>query len=225
MTANVINTLKKVQDLELFYDDLYFIGGTALSYYINHRISEDIDLASSSALKHKTIISSMLEINAQRVKDENEFSLRLAGLFPDEHILKFNLDGVKIEFFKASRTLQLEILEESKYTPFEDSNLKILDLKSIAKLKIVALFSREKSRDLFDFGAILDNDVLSIDEVLEIAKKLTIIDSKESLIKYISSKKEALHDERVYLDEKTQANLSFRDIQSQVLNSISRLER
>lgn len=44
MTANVIKTLKKIQDLDLFKDDLYFIGGTALSYYINHRISEDINV-------------------------------------------------------------------------------------------------------------------------------------------------------------------------------------
>ncbi|MEA3523821.1 MAG: nucleotidyl transferase AbiEii/AbiGii toxin family protein [Campylobacterota bacterium] len=156
MTVNVIKTLKKIQGLDLFNYDLYFIGGTALSYYINHRISEDIDIVSANSLKHKTIMSSMLSINAKKVNDENEFALRLAGLFPDEHILKFNLDGVKVEFFKASRALQLEILNESSFTQFENSNIKILDLKSIAKLKIVALFSREKSRDLFDFGAILD---------------------------------------------------------------------
>ncbi len=224
MTANVIKTLKKIQDLDLFNDDLYFIGGTALSYYINHRISEDIDVVSAKTLKHKAIMSSMLSINANKVKDENVFALRLAGLFPDEHILKFNLDGVKVEFFKASRTLQLEILELSSYTQFENSNIKILDLKSIAKLKIVALFSREKSRDLFDFGAILDNDVLTIDEILELAKKLTKIETKESLIKYINIKVQPLNDETVYLDEKEQSNLSFSEIQTKVLQSINNLE-
>ncbi len=224
MTANVIKTLKKIQDLDLFNDDLYFIGGTALSYYINHRISEDIDIISAAPLNHRAIKSSMLSINASKVKDENVFALRLAGLFPDEHILKFNLDGVKVEFFKASRTLQLEILELSSYTQFENSNIKILDLKSIAKLKIVALFSREKSRDLFDFGAILDNDVLTIDEILELAKKLTKIETKESLIKYINIKVQPLNDETVYLDEKEQSNLSFSEIQTKVLQSINNLE-
>ncbi len=224
MTANVIKTLKKIQDLALFNDDLYFIGGTALSYYINHRISEDIDVVSAKTLKHKAIMSSMLSINANKVKDENVFALRLAGLFPDEHILKFNLDGVKVEFFKASRTLQLEILKQSSFTQFENSNIKILDLKSIAKLKIVALFSREKSRDLFDFGAILDNDVLSIDEILKIAKKLTKIETKESLVSYINAKVQPLNDETVYLDEKEQSHLSFTEIKTRVLQSISRLE-
>jgi predicted nucleotidyltransferase component of viral defense system len=224
MTANVIKTLKKIQDLNLFSDDLYFISGTALSYYINHRISEDIDVVSSTPLNHKVITSSMLSINASRVKDENIFALRLAGLFPDEHILKFNLDGVKVEFFKASRILQLEILEQSSFTQFENSNIKLLDLKSIAKLKIVALFSREKSRDLFDFGAILDNDILTMDEILVLAKKLTKAETKESLIKYINTKVQSLNDETVYLDEKEQSHLSFDEIQRRVLQSINRLE-
>lgn len=224
MTVNVIKTLKKIQGLDLFNYDLYFIGGTALSYYINHRISEDIDIVSANSLKHKTIMSSMLSINAKKVKDENEFALRLAGLFPDEHILKFNLDGVKVEFFKASRALQLEILNESSFTQFENSNIKILDLKSIAKLKIVALFSREKSRDLFDFGAILDSDILTIDEILELVKKLTKIETKESLIKYINTKTQPLNDETVYLNEEEQSYLSFSEIQTKVLESINRLK-
>ncbi|MCW8895021.1 nucleotidyl transferase AbiEii/AbiGii toxin family protein [Sulfurimonas sp.] len=224
MTANVIKTLKKIKNLDLFNDDLYFIGGTALSYYINHRISEDIDVVSTNILNHKAIISSMLSINANKVKDENVFALRLAGLFPDEHMLKFNLDGVKVEFFKASRTLQLEILEQSSFTQFENSNIKILDLKSIAKLKIVALFSRDKSRDLFDFGAILDNNVLSIDEILEIAKKLTQLETKESLVEFIDTKVQPLNDETVYLDEKEQSHLSFNEIKTRVLQLINRLE-
>jgi predicted nucleotidyltransferase component of viral defense system len=224
MTANVIKTLKKIQDLDLFNDDLYFIGGTALSYYINHRISEDIDVVSINILNHKVIISLMLSVNANKIKDENVFALRLAGLFPDEHMLKFNLDGVKVEFFKASRTLQLEILKQSSFTQFENSNIKILDVTSIAKLKIVALFSRDKSRDLFDFGAILDNNVLSINEILDIAKKLTKIESKESLIKYIKDKVKPLNDETVYIDEKEQFHLSFDKIQTQVIKSINKLE-
>jgi len=220
MTANVIKTLKKIQGLDLFNEDLYFIGGTALSYYINHRISEDIDIVSACSLKHKEMISLMLSIHANKIKDENVFALRLAGLFPDEHILKFNLDGVKIEFFKASRTIQLEILQQSSFTQYENSNIKILDLKSISKLKIVALFSREKSRDLFDFGAILDNNILSIDEILDISIKLSKVDSEVSLVEYISNKEEPLNDETVYLDEKEQSNLSFIEIKTKVIESM-----
>lgn len=154
MTSSVISALNKIKELEVFKDELYFTGGTALSYFINHRISEDIDIVSPKILDYRKIIPIITSIGAKKVDDENIMSLRLAGLFPDEYILKFVLDDVKIEFFFANRPIQKDILKELTYTNFENSNLKILDLKSIIKLKLVALFQRDKSRDLFDFGSI-----------------------------------------------------------------------
>ena len=73
----------------------------------------------------------------------------MAGLFPDEYMIKFILDNVKLEFFQANRTIQKEILTQATFNNFENSKLKILDLKSIAKLKLLALIMRDKSRDLF----------------------------------------------------------------------------
>lgn len=131
MTSNVISALNKIKNLEVFKDELYFIGGTALSYFINHRISEDIDIVSPKTLNYKRIIPLMSAIGAKKVDDENIMSLRLAGLFPDEYILKFILDDVKIEFFFANRPIQKKILQELTFSNYENSNLKILDLKLI----------------------------------------------------------------------------------------------
>lgn len=221
MTSNVISTLNKIKDLEVFNDELYFIGGTALSYFINHRVSEDIDIVSPKTLNYKKIIPIMASIGAKKVDDENIMSLRLAGLFPDEYILKFILDNVKIEFFFANRPIQKEILKELTFTNYENSNLKILDLKLIVSLKLVALFQRDKSRDLFDFGSILDNDVMTISEILYIAKESKNINSKEDLLNFISNKKEAKNDEAVYLDETNRLDLSFKDIKQQVLSKLN----
>ena len=221
MTSNVISTLNKIKNLEVFKDELYFIGGTALSYFINHRISEDIDIVSPKTLNYKRIIPLMSTIGAKKVDDENIMSLRLAGLFPDEYILKFILDDVKIEFFFANRPIQKQILKELTFTNYENSNLKILDLKLIVKLKLVALFQRDKSRDLFDFGSILDNDIMTINEILYIAKESKNINSKEDLINFISNKKEAKNDEAVYLDETKRLDLSFEDIKRQVLTKLN----
>ncbi|BAF69860.1 nucleotidyl transferase AbiEii/AbiGii toxin family protein [Nitratiruptor sp. SB155-2] len=60
-------------------NDLYFIGGTALSYYLNHRISEDIDFISSVPLNHRLIKKEMLSLNAKFIEDENASRLRIAG--------------------------------------------------------------------------------------------------------------------------------------------------
>ena len=162
----------------------------------------------------------MSTIGAKKVDDENIMSLRLAGLFPDEYILKFILDDVKIEFFFANRPIQKQILKELTFTNYENSNLKILDLKLIVSLKLVALLQRDKARDLFDFGSILNNDIMSINEILYIAKESKNINSKEDLINFISNKKEAKNDEAVYLDESNRLDLSFEDIKQQVLNKI-----
>ena len=220
MTSNVISTLNKIKDLEVFKDELYFIGGTALSYFINHRISEDIDIVSPKTLNYKRIIPLMSTIGAKKVDDENIMSLRLAGLFPDEYILKFILDDVKIEFFFANRPIQKQILKKLTFTNYENSNLKILDLKLIVSLKLVALLQRDKARDLFDFGSILDNDIMTINEILYIAKESKNINSKENLINFISNKKEAKNDEAVYLDESNRLDLSFEDIKQQVLTKL-----
>lgn len=65
MTANVKNALDKICNNEIFNDELYFTGGTALAYYLEHRISEDIDIVSSKALPHRKIIPSMTKLKAK----------------------------------------------------------------------------------------------------------------------------------------------------------------
>ncbi len=217
MTTNVIAALERIKESPLFDDELFFVGGTALSYYINHRISEDIDIVSAKALNHKIIIPMMSLLGAIKLQDENITALRMAGLFPDEYILKFIIDNVKLEFFQANRPIQKEILQTASFVKYKDSKIKILDLKSIAKLKLVALLQREKSRDLFDFIAILDNHILTLNEILDITKKTSDINSSEELYNFIKSKKEPLNDETVYLSEKDSINLHFDEIKDECL--------
>jgi len=159
---------------------------------------------------------------AKKLQDENATALRLAGLFPDEYMIKFLLDDVKIEFFQANRPIQKEILATASFVSYENSKLKILDVESIAKLKIVALIMRNKSRDLFDFGAIIKNNVLSIDETIELFSKINKqIASHDAVVNFIQSKKEPLDDEAVYLSENTRVNLSFEEIKEQVIQALN----
>ena len=218
MTANVKNALDKISDNEIFDNELYFTGGTALAYYLNHRISEDIDIVSSKSLPYKQIIPAITTLGAIKLQDENVTALRLAGLFPDEYMIKFVLDSVKLEFFQANRPIQREILTTASFINYGNSNLKILDIKSIAKLKIVALIIRDKSRDIFDFGAILEHNVLSIDEIVGLFSKIdSKIVSLDDVIHFIKSKNEPKDDEAVYLSEKDRIDLSFEEIKEHVI--------
>lgn len=222
MTSSVINVLNKIKDSSLFEDELFFVGGTALSYYINHRISEDIDITTLNPLDYKKIISTLISLGARKIEDENTTALRLAGLFPYEYILKFILDDVKIEFFQANRPIQKKILKELSYVNYDNSKLKILDSKSIAKLKIVALLQREKSRDLFDFGSILENNILTWDEIISISSELKNLNSTVQIIDFLLGKKEPKDDESVYLNEKDRLNLSFDEIKEKTIKLLSK---
>lgn len=217
MTSNVIKVLNQIKDSSIFEDELYFVGGTALSYYINHRISEDIDITTLKVLDYRKLISVLVSLGAKKIEDENTTALRLVGLFPDEYILKFILDDVKIEFFQANRPIQKKILLELNYINYNNSNLKILDLESIAKLKIVALFQREKLRDLFDFGSIIENKILTLDEIISISSELKNLNSEIEIIDFLSKKKESKDDETVYLNEEDRLNLSFDEIKEKII--------
>lgn len=224
MTVNVKNALDKICNNEIFNDELYFTGGTALAYYLNHRISEDIDIVSSKTLNHRAIIPNMSVIGAKKLQDENITALRMAGLFPDEYMIKFLLDNVKLEFFQANRPIQKEILSTASFSNYEDSKLKILDLKSIAKLKIVALIMRDKSRDLFDFASLLEHNVLSIDEIVELFLKIdSKIVSVDDVISFIKSKNEPRDDEAVYLSERDRIDLNFEEIKEQAIQALKGL--
>ena len=220
MTAKVIEVLKKIQDSDIFSTEIYFAGGTALSYFLNHRVSEDIDIICVKTLDYKNIIPAMQSLGAMKIKDEYITALRMAGLFPDEYMLKFILDDVKIEFFQANRAVQQEILQDAKYSYYQDSKLKILDVKPIAQLKLVAFLQREKSRDLYDFGAIVENKILTLEEILAISDKIHHILTLAELTKYIKSKKEPREDESVYLTQENRVNLSFEEIKQDILKKI-----
>ena len=192
-----------------------------MAFYLNHRVSEDIDIVSAKALPYKNIIPTFTNLGAVKLQDENVTALRMAGLFPDEYMIKFVLDDLKLEFFQANRPIQKEILASATFANYEDSKLKILDVKSIAKLKIVALIMRDKSRDLFDFGAILENNVLSIDELIDLFTKVdSKITSISDIIKFVKSKKEPKDDEAVYLSEYDRIDFSFEEIKEQSIKEL-----
>ena len=222
MTVNVRKALEHIKSLEIFNSTgLYFIGGTALAYYLDHRISEDIDIIATETLQYKKIISIVSRIGGEKLRDENAVALRMAGLVPDEYMLKFNLNGVKLEFFRASTPLQIKILNDAKASKYLEGTLNILDVKAIAKLKLIALLSRNKSRDLFDFKVILEEDILTISEILEIAIQTKYkLETLESLYAFIQTIGEPNDDEVVYLDEEEPINLSFEEIKVATLKAL-----
>jgi hypothetical protein len=133
------------------------------------------------------------------------------------------LHGVKLEFFQASTPLQKEILTHATPTPYKKSLLQILDIRSIAKLKLIALLLRNKSRDLFDFKVMLQKNILTKEEILYLSSKTKHIDNLASLYTFIEHKTKPKDDESVYLDENKPINLSFNEIKEETLIVLNKM--
>ena len=223
MTLAVKTALNKLVTTVLFDKELYFIGGTALAYHLNHRISEDIDIISLTKLPYIFIESTMVSLGAIKQKDIHESSLRINGLNPSEYMLKFLLDDVKVEFFAASTLIMKNIIDEATIEGYEQTNIKMLDLKTISKLKLLALLNRVKARDIYDMNEIIKADILSLEEILSLSMKVKNISTSQEFINFISSMKEKADDEIVYLDEKSPVAISFEDLQKRLIENIDLL--
>ena len=224
MTLAVKTALNKLANSVLFDKELYFIGGTALAYHLNHRISEDVDIISPTKLPYRLIESTMLSLGAIKQKDIYESALRINGLNPSEHMLKFLLDDVKVEFFAASTQIMKDIVDEATIEGYEQTNIKMLDLQTISKLKLLALLNRVKARDIYDMNEIIKADILSLEEILSLSLKVKNIATSQKFINFISDMKEKDDDEIVYLNEKFPVAINFEDLQKRLIELLKNLD-
>ena len=163
MLHNVQELLKKLAN-EVLIEKFYFTGGTALSYYLNHRISYDIDFISESRLDSNKLKSLSVKYNAHFIPDPNISVFQInTGNNIDDFKMSFNFDGIKVEFFYLNDPISEEIIKKYKNNVKKIfNNLSILPIEAISSLKLIALFKRNKIRDLFDVFVLLDKDILDV---------------------------------------------------------------
>lgn len=169
MTEDIKTLLKKIEHKDIFEQyPLYFIGGTALSTYLDHRISYDVDIICTIKLPVSAINAFAFSIEGMPVIDSAKASVfRInKGVALEFYHLRYMVDGIKIEFSYFDDSIIGVILEQSTSQGYsEGSKLKKLSLDDIIKLKAVALFSRQKSRDLFDMAILLERKLVSIEDL------------------------------------------------------------
>lgn len=126
-------------------NDFAFVGGSALSYYLKHRFSEDIDFFS---------FSSSFTLNKKNInKLINKFisnGYKVLNTLDEEEQLDFYINNIKTTFCsypKFGRLLQENNKQLSK-------NINIADVNILIAMKADALTSREKIRDYYDLYAI-----------------------------------------------------------------------
>ena len=175
MKKNTEALAKKIAG-EAFLVHFLLVGGTALSVYLKHRLSEDLDFATTEKKLPKKAISDFLnhlreegcEVEdilpmAERQYAENE------GCDIDDHHQDWSVDGVKLTFFTLPKENGREKLAED---PGEEwsKNLRLASLETLFITKALVLADRHAMRDNFDMHALLQRDDFSYADVIKAFK-------------------------------------------------------
>jgi len=159
MTERIKELLPYIQNHPIFEkNDFRLVGGTAMSYHLDHRISEDLDFCILGELPLKDIeefIEACIEkftIENVDYIDPNEAiknDFLIGGSNVDYYLQTWVINGVKIQFYDGSGHLGAKDIFAAD-TYMKINNIKIAALDTIFKMKSLMFYKRVKSRDLFD---------------------------------------------------------------------------
>lgn len=187
MTRAVAELLDRIENHSIFSTyPIYFSGGTALSTYLDHRVSYDLDFVCSERLPVQAIKAFGFEIGARIIPDPTRataFRINRGENLENFHIM-FMMGEVKMEFSYFDDPMITAALSQSEPRAYRPgASLRILSLHDIASLKSIALFRRQKSRDLFDIAILLEEGVLNMDDLENTYNYLNTSD--KDLLEYI----------------------------------------
>ncbi len=144
---------KKIFPLLHRFGDFYLAGGTALALQIGHRMSVDFDLFSQKEIS-KNLLSSV-----RKVFQDNSIAVSVNN---SEELTLF-IDEVKVTFLIYPFPILLDfiVLEE----------MPILGIKELAATKAYTIGRRGSYKDYVDLYFVLNEKMLILEEILELAKK------------------------------------------------------
>ncbi|OHA23267.1 MAG: hypothetical protein A3G52_00685 [Candidatus Taylorbacteria bacterium RIFCSPLOWO2_12_FULL_43_20] len=158
LSKNQVNVLSLLSAEKLVVDSFYLSGGTALAeFYLQHRLSEDLDFFSEKEFDPLLISSVFKKIQnkagIKKVNFEQSFNRNL-------FFLELQNDTIKTEFTYFPFT---RIESNRKF-----GNLHIDSLIDIAVNKIFTIYQKPRSRDFIDLYFILAQEkTWNIDGLVE----------------------------------------------------------
>lgn len=137
----------------VFFKNFTFVGGSAIGYYLGHRLSEDLDFFTwSDRLPEETETFINTTGRTHRVVIANR-SDSLIDLF---------VDDIKITLFANN----WELLKSKRRTI--EGNIYVADIDLLCAMKVNALSLRAKYRDYYDLY-ILNKEKFTLQQMLDIA--------------------------------------------------------
>lgn len=135
----------------------YLTGGTALSeFYFQHRLSEDFDFFSETALAEKDIMHSVSTIARELKIEEVEYKTLRGQL---TFFFHFPKSIVKVDF------AQYPFPHLGEFTNYK--SLKVSSVLDIGVNKLQAIQTRKRGRDFFDLYVILTQQQLTVKDLVQ----------------------------------------------------------
>jgi hypothetical protein len=135
--------------------DFTFVGGSGLSLYLHHRLSEDIDLFTWKAKLNKFEILKHIE---------KRFGTAFSIQQDTQKQLDLDVQGVKVTFFAND----WDALRDNTHF---SQNLYLANLDLLAGMKVNTLFLRARFRDYYDLYA-LNLEGFPVSEMYAIIERL-----------------------------------------------------
>lgn len=155
LTSNQQLLLDKVASDPTLTKDFYLTGGTALSeFYLQHRLSEDLDLFTENQLV-ETEIAAWVKATAKALKTKVTFET-LRGqliyyfLFPANDIVKIDFAYFPFPVLGIGQKYKL---------------LRVASVEDIAVNKLQTILTRTRGRDYFDLYEILKNNMSTVEQM------------------------------------------------------------
>ena len=158
-TEKVLNIISQEDRIS----DYVFVGGSALSYYLNHRLSEDIDLASPNEFLARDGHIDKIMNNIFKKGFNVEESVESSAHSASKRI--FYVNDVKVEFWAS---IENEFLTTEK-TALKN-NLNIANLDTLIGMKTAVIHRREVIRDYYDIYVITKE--FGLDKAIKEATRL-----------------------------------------------------
>ena len=155
-TKEVFETLARAKYLKKILSEYTLVGGTALSIYLKHRMSEDLDFFKNGINLDKAKLFYFFRKNGIKYEILAE---------PSSEQIDFLISDVKVSFFATG----FDCLKNKKNIKYK--NIEIASIELITAMKVYTLSLRSKFRDYYDLY-VLNKELFSIDEMYAISKDI-----------------------------------------------------
>lgn len=167
------------------------IGGTAMAYHVQHRVSFDLDICFPYASQLPTLsfldtYTSVVYLEFDRFVKDSAIN---DGGDIEEHIRRYIVNDIKVDFVTntSSNIYENEILKEDK--SIEYNGLRIASLETIFKLKCLVMLDRNKIRDLYDVVYLMRFHGFSVSDLLGVISEYRITYTAKDILRLVEAKK------------------------------------